>query len=141
MKECKITLIDEVNCQVEGLDFKVRKDCSDALKFFDPSARYTTAFKMKRWDGYDTYMNMGGFTYTNLLDRIIKGGISKQTFNEICLVSGRKYSSVRRRLNQMLKDLGKRQSLRDLIVSDKEKKRRDKLGFSIGDLPVEKQEN
>lgn len=79
--------------------------------------------------------------YSNLLDRIVKGKISKKIFEEVCIISGRKVSSVRRRLNQMLKDKGSRQTLRDFVITREEKERRDKLGFIVGELPVKKQGN
>ena len=69
--KCKITLKDEVNCKVEGLDIDTRRKCEKELKFFLPYAYHVPAFKLGRWDGCTSYFTIGGITYTNLLDRVL----------------------------------------------------------------------
>ena len=69
--KCKITLRDEVNCKVEGLDITTRRKCEKELKFFLPYAFHVPAYKLGRWDGCTSYFTVGGITYTNLLDRVL----------------------------------------------------------------------
>jgi len=69
--KCKITLKDEVNCKVEGLDIDTRRKCEKELKFFLPYAYHVPAFKLGRWDGCQSYFTIGGITYTNLLDKVL----------------------------------------------------------------------
>lgn len=71
MKQCKIILKDEVNCKIEGLDLDTRKECEKELKFFMSYAYHVPAYKLGRWDGCVRFFNIGGATYTNLLDRIL----------------------------------------------------------------------
>ena len=54
--KCKITLKDEVNCKVEGLDIDTRRKCEKELKFFLPYAYHVPAFKLGRWDGCQSYL-------------------------------------------------------------------------------------
>jgi len=41
------------------------------LKYFIPSARYSPAFQLKRWDGTISFCDIGGRTYLNLIDRLL----------------------------------------------------------------------
>ena len=66
---CKIILKDEVNCKIEGLDPRHKKEIEKELKS-SPYAYHVPAFKLGRWDGC-AYFTIGGVTYTNLLDIII----------------------------------------------------------------------
>lgn len=71
LKTCKLIIKDEVNASFEGLEPKVRRDCSNALKFFIHAARHMPAFKLGRWDGCVTMFALNGNTYVNLLDRVL----------------------------------------------------------------------
>lgn len=44
---------------------------ADALKFLNPAARHSAAFKLGRWDGMVSFCTIGGATYINLLDRVL----------------------------------------------------------------------
>lgn len=65
--ECNLILTDEVNCRLEGLPLKVKNELVKAVTLIDPKAKYTPQGKLGRWDGKIHFMNMGGYTYTNLL--------------------------------------------------------------------------
>lgn len=71
MSTCTLKILDEVNCQLLGLDFDTQKSCIRALRFFAPGARFNPAYKMGRWDGYISHMDNFGKTYNNLLDKLI----------------------------------------------------------------------
>ena len=71
MKTCKIILEDEVNIKLENLDLATRKECVKAVKYFLPQARYSTSFRLGRWDGTTSFCTIGGRTYLNLLDRML----------------------------------------------------------------------
>ena len=70
-KQCVITIEDEVNIKMVGLDLGTRKACVDAVKYFQPGARYSAAFKLGRWDGTKSFCTLGGRTYLNLLDKML----------------------------------------------------------------------
>ena len=67
----KIILKDEVNCKIEGLDLETRKKLANKFSFMLPYAYHVPAFKLGRWDGKVNYFNIGGTTYTNLLEDIL----------------------------------------------------------------------
>lgn len=71
MATCKITIRDEVNCKLEGLELTERKHLSNKFKYEIPGARYLPAVRLGRWDGKVAYFQMGGSTYTNLLPEIL----------------------------------------------------------------------
>lgn len=68
---CKLIIHDEVNVKFEGLPIEVRREISNALKFMDPSARHTPAFKLGRWDGKEAFFGLGGTGYINHLETAI----------------------------------------------------------------------
>lgn len=56
---------------MEGLDLAARKACVNAVKFFIPSARYSAAYRLGRWDGTKSFCTLGGRTYLSLLDKML----------------------------------------------------------------------
>jgi superfamily II DNA or RNA helicase len=71
IKHCVISIEDEVNIKLEGLDLPTRRACVNAVKYFIPGARYTAAYKLGRWDGTQSFCTLGGRTYLNVLDRML----------------------------------------------------------------------
>jgi len=71
MKHCVITIKDEVNIKLDGLDLDVRRKLVNTFKYDVPYARYLPAVRLGRWDGKVSYFQMGGSTYVNLLPEII----------------------------------------------------------------------
>jgi len=71
MKQCIITIKDEVNIKIDGLDLDVRRKLVNTFKYDVPYARYLPAVRLGRWDGKVSYFQMGGSTYVNLLPEII----------------------------------------------------------------------
>jgi superfamily II DNA or RNA helicase len=71
MKQATITIQDEVNIKIEGLDLDARKALVKAFKYDIPYARYLPAVRLGRWDGKVSYFQLGGSTYVNLLPDII----------------------------------------------------------------------
>lgn len=71
-KLCKITLLDEVNIHISNLETIVLSKLHKNLSFFDPSAKYLPAYKMRRWDGKVSYFDLNGKSYYHLLPEIIK---------------------------------------------------------------------
>ncbi len=70
-KTATITIQDEVNIQITGIDLPVKRALVNCVKYFLPSARYSPAFKMGRWDGTTSFCTLGGKTYLNILDRLL----------------------------------------------------------------------
>lgn len=71
MKQCKITVRDEVNIQIDGLEPQDRRNLSKMLSYEIPGARYQPSVRLGRWDGKSTYFGMAGATYINLLPEIL----------------------------------------------------------------------
>ena len=71
MRQCIITIKDEVNIKLDGLDLDVRRKLVNTFKYDVPYARYLPAVRLGRWDGKVSYFQMGGSTYVNLLPEII----------------------------------------------------------------------
>jgi len=71
MTNCVIQIKDEVNVKIQGLDPATRRVLEKKLKFFQPHAYHTPAYKLGRWDGCISFFSLGGATYLNLLDRLL----------------------------------------------------------------------
>lgn len=71
MKKTVLEIVDEVNCRFHNLDITTRRKLVDELSYFLQYARHTPAFKMGRWDGKVRFCDIGGRSYTNLLDRLL----------------------------------------------------------------------
>ena len=71
MKHCIITIKDEVNIKLDGLELDARRKLVNTFKYDVPYARYLPAVRLGRWDGKVSYFQMGGSTYVNLLPEII----------------------------------------------------------------------
>ena len=67
----KIIIEDEVNVTIKDVDLPVKRAMIKAVQFFLPSARYSPAYRMGRWDGTTSFMTMAGKTYLNCLDKLL----------------------------------------------------------------------
>jgi superfamily II DNA or RNA helicase len=67
----KIVIEDEANVHIKNVDLPVKRAMIKAVSFFLPSARYSPAYRMGRWDGCTSFMTMGGRTYLNALDKLL----------------------------------------------------------------------
>lgn len=71
MSKCTITILDEVNVRITGLDLDTRKSLVKKFKYEIPGARYQPAFKLGRWDGTVSFFGLGGSTYLSMLEPVI----------------------------------------------------------------------
>jgi len=71
MSICKITITDEVNIKISGLELDARRALVKKFKYDVPNARYLPAVRLGRWDGKVSFFALGGSTYVNLLPEII----------------------------------------------------------------------
>ena len=71
MKQCKITVKDEVNIKMEGLEVSDRRALQRMFEFEIPGARYLPSVRLGRWNGKVSYFQLGGTTFVNLLPEII----------------------------------------------------------------------
>jgi superfamily II DNA or RNA helicase len=71
MRTAIITIRDEVNIKIEGLELDARRKLVSTFKYDVPGARYLPAVRLGRWDGKVSYFQLGGSTYVNLLPEII----------------------------------------------------------------------
>lgn len=72
MGRCKVTILDEVNCKISGLDLDTRKALVRKFKYEDPTARYRPAYKLGRWDGTISFFGLGGTTYLSMLPQVLE---------------------------------------------------------------------
>ena len=72
MATCKVTILDEVNVKISGLDLDTRKALVKKFKYEDPSARYQPAYKLGRWDGSVSFFGLGGTTYLSMLPQVLE---------------------------------------------------------------------
>jgi len=97
--------------------------------------RYERIKKERRHKVYGNYEDMDKTVddvfYHNLVKRLKGGKITKEMFQEICLVAGKKYKSVQVRVNQILKDSGERKTYKDFISLNKIKSS-EGVGFNFG---------
>jgi len=71
MRQATLTITDEVNVKISGLELDVRRKLVNQFKYDVPYARYLPAVRLGRWDGKVSFFNLGGSTYVNLLPEII----------------------------------------------------------------------
>jgi superfamily II DNA or RNA helicase len=71
VRTATITIRDEVNIKIEGLELDARRKLVNTFKYDVPYARYLPAVRLGRWDGKVSYFQLGGSTYVNLLPEII----------------------------------------------------------------------
>ncbi len=71
MKSCTIEILDEVNVKIHGLEASTRRKLQKRLRVFNPSAKYSTFYKMGAWNGYIQFFSISGGTYFYLLEDII----------------------------------------------------------------------
>lgn len=71
MKKCTITVSDEVNCKLNGLELTDRKHLYNLFSYEIPGARYLPSVRLGRWNGKVSYFSLAGSTYINLLPEII----------------------------------------------------------------------
>jgi len=67
----KLEIKDEVNCKFIDLDASTRRKCEAKLKYQLPSAYYSPAYRLGRWDGKIGFFTTAGSTYLNLLERVL----------------------------------------------------------------------
>ena len=72
MSACKITILDEVNCKIAGLDLDTRKELVKRFKYEDPTARFRPSYKLGRWDGAVSFFGIGGTTYMSMLPQVLE---------------------------------------------------------------------
>lgn len=85
--KCVITLLDEVNCTVRGMEPPVVRKCVNALKFEVPNARHLPSVKLGRWDGKVSFFSVGGGTQIGMLEKILP--IIEEEGYEIDIVDNR----------------------------------------------------
>jgi superfamily II DNA or RNA helicase len=71
MRQATLTITDEVNVRISGLELDVRRKLVNQFKYDVPYARYLPAVRLGRWDGKVSFFALGGSTFVNLLPEII----------------------------------------------------------------------
>jgi superfamily II DNA or RNA helicase len=71
MTTCTLIIKDEVNVKLEGLTVGTRRELNKKFKYQLPGSRYIPAVRLGRWDGCETFFQLGGSSYVNLLPEIL----------------------------------------------------------------------
>lgn len=71
MKTCKILILDEVNCKVENLELKDRKNLVKMFEYEKPGVKYLPSVRLGRWNGKVSYFQLSGSTFVNLLPEVL----------------------------------------------------------------------
>lgn len=72
METLDIVIMNEVKCKITPCPAFVYRLINDKTKIFDYRCKFSQAYQMKAWDGYTSFINVGGETYVQLLPIIIK---------------------------------------------------------------------
>ena len=72
MDTLDIIIENEVKCKISPCPAFVYRLINDKTKIFDYRSRFTFAYQNKIWDGYTSFINVGGETYVQLLPEILK---------------------------------------------------------------------
>jgi hypothetical protein len=70
---------------------------------------------------------------TNMISKLKEGKLNPDTFELLCNVNNKKVDTIRININKMLKESGDAKTWRDYCISEKNKLRKDRLGFAIKD--------
>lgn len=109
---------------------KKQRDEYDAIKF------------EKRGHIFDKFTNEELMTdpeqifMRNIKKEMKAGKVTPQSFELLCTIQGKNIDSIRRKINTSLKEEGDDKRWKDYCLSDKARKRKDKLGFGIPE-PIE----
>lgn len=66
-----------------------------------------------------------------LMKELKSGKITPKSFDLLCSVNGKNIETMRRKINNQLKDEGDEKRWKDYCLSEKKKKRKDQLGFNL----------
>ena len=59
MRQATLTITDEVNVKISGLELDVRRKLVNQFKYDVPYARYLPAVRLGRWDGKVSFFALG----------------------------------------------------------------------------------
>lgn len=71
MAKTTLQILDEVNIRFLDLDVGTRRKMTQSVEFFLPHAKYTPAYRLGRWNGMQSYCDVGARSYLNLLDILL----------------------------------------------------------------------
>lgn len=67
-----IIIKNEVKCKITPCPAFVYRMINEKTKIFDYRSKFTQAYQFKTWDGYTSFITVGGDTYVQLLPEIAK---------------------------------------------------------------------
>lgn len=70
-KECKLKILDEVNCVFIGIHPDDIEILNNQFKEAAPNYFFHPKFQLGQWDGYIRYFHLTGKTFVNLLDEVL----------------------------------------------------------------------
>lgn len=90
-KIATITVSDEVNVTISGLEVADRRLLVKQFEFMVPGAQFLPSVRLGRWNGKTSFFTIGGSTYLNLLEEILP--ILDSRGYDIVLNDTREYSA------------------------------------------------
>jgi superfamily II DNA or RNA helicase len=71
MSITKLQILDEVNIKFNDLGPECRRAMVKALEYYVPGAQYSPAVRLGRWNGKQSFCDLAGRSYLNLLDKLL----------------------------------------------------------------------
>ena len=69
--KCTLIIEDEVNVKFVGLTPETRRKLVKSVEYRVPGAQFSPAVRLGRWSGFDSFFNLSGRSYLNLLDKFL----------------------------------------------------------------------
>ena len=66
-----LKILDEINIQFTDLSPECRRKLITEVEYYVPGAQFSPAVKLGRWNGKQSYFDLAGRSYLNLLDRLL----------------------------------------------------------------------
>lgn len=71
MSKTKLIILDEINIKFTDLSPECRRKMVQSLEYYVPGAQYHPATRLGRWNGKQSFCDIGGRSYLNLLDVLL----------------------------------------------------------------------
>lgn len=77
-----ITILDEVNCVIDGLEPQELRRLQDSIKFKEKGAHMTAAFRLGEWDGFVSMVEDDGVFALYHIDQVIEFVVGRLGYGE-----------------------------------------------------------
>jgi len=101
----------------------------DSRKLYDEIKAEKRSHVFARYQSEEFLKDPEQIWINNVYAELIAGRMTREQITMLCKISGKKYNNVRMQLNNKLKDNNDPKTFKDYCMSERQKKRRDILGF------------